>query len=112
MNILEIQKTAFLYMCGAKDRALINGEKKMTFEDFNRLTYIASSLNLNELEIYIWQCNKDRFKEEFDNLDEPTKEKTDLEMIKYTDWLLKFCGSAPCNRLKRELTEWLKIEPT
>ena len=110
MNTLEIQKIAFLYMCGAKDRALINGEKKMTFEDFNRFTYIASSLNLDKLEIYIWQCNKDRLKEEFGDLvEEAIKEKADAAMIKYTGWLMDFCMTAPNNRFKEALSRWLDV---
>lgn len=110
MNTLEIQKTAFLYMCRAEDRALINGEKKMTFEDFNRLTYIAYSLNLDKLEIYIWQCNKDRLKEEFGDLvEEAIKEKADTATKKYIGWLIDFCMSALNNRLREALSGWLDI---
>ena len=110
MNILELQKTVFLYMYGAKDRALINGEKKMTFEDFNRLTYIASSLKLAELEIYIWQCNQDRFKSELNDLaEEAIKEKADAATKKYTGWLMDFCEASPNNRLKEALSGWLEV---
>lgn len=35
MQQKDMEKFAFLYMCGQEDRDLLNGKKRMTFQDFN-----------------------------------------------------------------------------
>lgn len=40
-----IEKFAFLYLCGKKDRALLCGREKMTLSDLDRLTYITDFWN-------------------------------------------------------------------
>ena len=37
MNQADIEKYAFLYFCGEKDRDILLENRKMTFEDLERL---------------------------------------------------------------------------
>lgn len=36
----DMERFAFLYLCGAEDRDILLGRKRMTFMDFDRLTYL------------------------------------------------------------------------
>ena len=46
MHQEDIEKFAFLYLCGQRDRDLLAGKERMTFEDFDRLSYITDFLGV------------------------------------------------------------------
>ena len=41
MRQKDMERFAFLYLCGQRDKNLLAGEERMTFQDFDRLVYIT-----------------------------------------------------------------------
>ena len=37
----DIERFAFLFLCGKRDRAILMGIEKMTFSDLDRLKYVT-----------------------------------------------------------------------
>lgn len=50
MHQNDMERFAFLYLCGQRDRDLLAGRENMSFQDFNRLVYITDFLGLNLFE--------------------------------------------------------------
>ena len=46
MHQRDIERFAFLLLCGKRDRAILLGKEKMTFSDLDRLTYVSDFLGL------------------------------------------------------------------
>ena len=46
MHQSDIERFAFLFLCGKRDRAILLGKEKMTFSDLDRLTYVSDFLGL------------------------------------------------------------------
>ena len=46
MHQSDIERFAFLFLCGKRDRAILMGIEKMTFSDLDRLTYVTDFLGL------------------------------------------------------------------
>lgn len=42
----EVERFAFIYLCGKQDKNILAGKEKMRFSDFNRLIYITDFLGL------------------------------------------------------------------
>lgn len=42
----DIERFAFLFLCGKRDREILLGKEKMTFSDLDRLTYVTDFLGL------------------------------------------------------------------
>lgn len=53
MHQKDIEKFAFLYLCGQRDRDILTGKERMTFEDFDRLFYITDFLGLDQMNLEI-----------------------------------------------------------
>ena len=43
---VDMERFTFLFLCGKRDRRILQGKEKMTFSDFDRLNYIADFLGL------------------------------------------------------------------
>ena len=39
MKQIDIERFAFFYLCTEEDREMLKGTRKMSFPDFDRLTY-------------------------------------------------------------------------
>lgn len=46
MHQKDMERFAFLFLCGKRDREILLGKEKMTFSDLDRLTYISDFLGL------------------------------------------------------------------
>lgn len=44
MHQRDMERFAFLFLCGKHDRGILLGKEKMTFSDLDRLTYITDFL--------------------------------------------------------------------
>ena len=54
MQQKKIEEFSFLYLCGEDDRNLLLGKVSMSFEDFDRLTYLANHFGLQEYAAELW----------------------------------------------------------
>ena len=46
MHQKDMERFAFLFLCGKRDREILLAKEKMTFSDLDRLTYISDFLGL------------------------------------------------------------------
>ncbi len=95
----DMERFAFLSLCGKRDKALIVGEEKMKFSDFERLSYITDYLGLSRLNIEICNQLSGQFEEQLDAFcrlieQEEPEEYTDDSGIQ-EKWLAGFCAEAP-----------------
>ena len=54
MHQKDMERFAFLFLCGKRDREILLGKEKMTFSDLDRLTYISDFLGLKWYNLQIW----------------------------------------------------------
>lgn len=54
MNQADIEKYAFLYFCGEKDRDILLENRKMTFEDLERFSYLTDLFGFQKYRAQIW----------------------------------------------------------
>lgn len=69
MKQTDIERFAFFYLCGEKDRELLNGTRKMSFTDFDRLTYLTEILGLEAYNITIWNRYAGQFEKEIKQIE-------------------------------------------
>ena len=77
MNQADIEKYAFLYFCGKRDRDILMGLKKMTLVDLERFSYLTDLLGLQKYHAQIWNEFFKEFEEKFAALEELYKEDAD-----------------------------------
>lgn len=112
----DIEKFAFLYLCGKRDRNILLGKEQMTFSDLDRLTYITDFLDLKHYNLEIWNQYAGQFQEQFQLLNRLFDETCDIvsyDMSEYDYhqrdlWLRDFCQNAPSRQIKKWLEENIK----
>ncbi|MGN0251339.1 MAG: hypothetical protein ACI4EH_08295 [Oliverpabstia sp.] len=95
MHQEDIERFAFLYLCGEHDRKILNNGESMTREDFVRLSYLTYHFGLSAFHMRIWKEYSPRFENEL------AEQKTDVHQ--YEIWVKDFCRNAPDG-----LEEWLE----
>lgn len=65
----DLERFAFLFLCGKRDRKILLGKEKMTFEDFERLMYLTDLLGLEELNVEILNQHAVQFERNFEGLE-------------------------------------------
>ena len=55
MHQEDIERFAFLYLCGEHDRKILNNQESMTREDFVRLSYLTYHFGLSAFHMRIWK---------------------------------------------------------
>lgn len=65
---VDMERFTFLFLCGKRDRRILQGKEKMTFSDFDRLNYIADFLGLKLYGLEIWNKYAGQFREQFQQL--------------------------------------------
>lgn len=111
MEKKDLERFAFLYLCGSKDRNILTGKEKMKFSDFYRLTYITEFLGLNYFNLFIRNQFAGQFKEALAMLDQLVLEHDlGFDMEEYEDeysqqeiWIQEFCSNAPNSQIRKEL---------
>ena len=63
MNQADIEKYAFLYFCGEKDRDILLENRKMTFEDLERFSYLTDLFGFQKYHAQIWNKFSGQFEE-------------------------------------------------
>ena len=114
MHQKDIEKFAFFYMCGQRDKRLIEGREKMTFRDFDRLIFITEFLGLDHLSLEIWNRYSTKFQAQLQDLENQfLEDPKDMALAEYTvdtqlrdRWLEEFCASVP----DEEVRGWIMIQ--
>ncbi len=99
MHQRDMERFAFLFLCGKRDREVLLGKEKMTFSDLERLTYLTDFLGLKSYNLEIWNEYAGQFSEQFRRLerfyDEPfsiepwAPIETDEHL--YDSWIQELC---------------------
>ena len=69
MHQRDMERFAFLFLCGKRDRAILLGKEKMTFSDLDRLTYVSDFLGFKLYNLEIWNEYAGQFSEQFRQLE-------------------------------------------
>ena len=116
MRQRDIERFAFLYLCGKHDRDILLGKEKMTFSDLVRLIYITDFLGLKRLNIDIWNDYEEQFREHFQRLEQLYDEscsivswdKTEADLYLQEKWVKDFCSNVPDRRSRKELEKMVR----
>ena len=69
MKQIDIERFAFFYLCTEEDREMLKGTRKMSFPDFDRLTYLIELLGLEAYNIEIWNRYAGQFEQEIQQIE-------------------------------------------
>lgn len=113
MHQKDIERFAFLFLCGKRDRAILAGKEKMTFSDLNRLIYLLDYLGLDAYSLEIWSEYGGQFKDQLEQLKEIYDETDGIvswdpaeEDERQEQWIREFLRQVP-DRNSRKLLEKL-----
>ena len=113
MHQKDIERFAFLFLCGKRDRAILTGKEKMTFSDLNRLIYLLDYLGLDAYSMEIWSEYGGQFKDQLEQLKEIYDETAGIvswdpaeEDERQEQWIREFLRQVP-DRNSRKLLEKL-----
>lgn len=113
MHQKDIERFAFLFLCGKRDRAILTGKEKMTFSDLNRLIYLLDYLGLDAYSLEIWSEYGGQFKDQLEQLKEIYDETAGIvswdpaeEDERQEQWIREFLLQVP-DRNSRKLLEKL-----
>ena len=111
MHQKDIERFAFLFLCGKRDRAILAGKEKMTFSDLNRLVYLLDYLGLDAYSLEIWSEYGGQFKDQLEQLKEIYDETAGIvswdpaeEDERQEQWIREFLRQVP-DRNSRKLLE-------
>ncbi len=101
----DIEQFAFWYLCGERDRALLQGKAEMEAEDFDRLTYLSAYFGMERYSARLWEQFGERFGKIYEEISAFVGEEEIAESVRlHETWISDFCGNAPT----RELEGWLR----
>lgn len=102
MHQKDIERFAFLFLCGKRDRAILAGKEKMTFSDLNRLIYLLDYLGLDAYSLEIWSEYGGQFKDQLEQLKEIYDETAGIvswdpaeEDERQEQWIREFLRQVP-----------------
>ena len=114
MHQKDIERLAFLFLCGKHDKAVLSGKKEMTFADLERLMYITDYLGLHEYNRTLFLEYYERFEEKFHQLELAGKESREsgqeegypeADVEKYEKWLIEFMEQVADEDIKKKLVK-------
>ena len=116
MHQSDIERFAFLLLCGKRDRAILMGREKMTISDLDRLTYVTDFLGLKLYNMEIWNEFAGQFSEQFRQLellyDETCSivswESTQADEHLHGRWIQEFCTQILDEEVRKQLEQIIK----
>lgn len=113
---VDMERFAFLFLCGNRDRRILQGKEKMTFSDLDRLNYITDFLGLKLYGLEIWNKYAGQFREQFQQLqrlyDETSSivpyDPSETDEDQQEQWVKDFCRQVPDRKSRRKLEEIVK----
>lgn len=107
------ERLIFLALCPETDRLLIRGQRELTLDDFNRISYLLESLGLTNYCVTFEMEHSDLLRmagrdiiEEQRFLD---KRQIDVEFCTYIQWIKDFCNQLPTPEITAHLKELFEI---
>ena len=106
---VDMERFAFLFLCGNRDRRILQGKEKMTFSDLDRLNYITDFLGLKLYGLEIWNKYAGQFREQFQQLqrlyDETSSivpyDPSETDEDQQEQWVKDFCICPVCGLMSR-----------
>ena len=116
MHQKDMERFAFLFLCGKRDREILLGKEKMTFSDLDRLTYISDFLGLKWYNLHIWNEYAGQFSEQFQQLellyDETCSiiswDLTEADEHLHDRWRQECCIQVPDKEIRKQLEQIIK----
>ena len=116
MHQRDMERFAFLFLCGKRDRAILLGKEKMTFSDLDRLTYVSDFLGFKLYNLEIWNEYAGQFSEQFRQLellyDETCSivswDPTEADEHLHDKWLQEFCTQVADQEMRKQLEQIIK----
>ena len=114
MHQKDIERLAFLFLCGKHDKAVLLGKKEMTFADLERLMYITDYLRFHEYNRALFMEYYECFEEKFHQMELLGKESRecgqedgypDADVEKYEKWLIEFMEQVEDEVIKKKIEE-------
>lgn len=123
MQKKEVERYAFLYLCGENDREILTGKRELTFSDFERFLYLMECLGFREAELELWGTYGRRFEEQYKEMDDLTQKPgqtpgqtqgwesgefaVDEAVRKRTEWIEDFCRNSGCIEIRDWFADYL-----
>ena len=116
MHQKDMERFAFLFLCGKRDREILLGKEKMTFSDLDRLTYISDFLGLKWYNLQIWNEYAGQFSEQYQQLellyDETCSiiswDLTEADEHLHDRWLQEFYIQVQDKEIRKQLEQIIK----
>ena len=116
MHQSDIERFAFLFLCGKRDRAILMGIEKMTFSDLDRLTYVTDFLGLKLYNLEIWNEFAGQCGEQFRQLELLYDETCSIVSLESTEadehlherWIQEFCTQILDEEVRKQLEQIIK----
>lgn len=114
MRKADTEKQKFLKLCCEKDRKMLQGEIKMSYGDFDRLTYITDFLKFKSYNIEMWNKFAPQFQTVFERLSKFINDEdmcfgdAEREIGLHDIWLMEFLKNVPDEKLQKSLKTKMK----
>lgn len=116
MQQKDIEKLAFLFLCGKRDKDILTGTENMSFSDFERLTYMMDLLGLDAYNLETIKEYYRQFEEQFCNLERIKQEESSdveyepsgIDMEQCDKWIEEFCSHVPDKRIRKWIEDQIK----
>lgn len=115
MQQKEIERLAFLFLCGKRDREILMGKRKMSFSDFEKLTYMMDLLGMDAYNREIIEEYSEKFEEKIRQLemleqeiDDGADKELTVDTEKYEMWIEEFCSQVPDEMIRKQIEMQIK----
>lgn len=114
METKELEKMAYLYLCSPKDREKILGRKPMSYDDFQRLYYLAEYIGFPAFALAFFKRYAENFQVQesvlekiHDGWDKDLYCDTEYYLEERARWVSSFLEGVP-SMVRKEVREYVK----
>lgn len=114
METKELEKMAYLYLCSPKDREKILGRKPMSYDDFQRLYYLAEYIGFPVFALAFFNRYAENFQVQesvlekiHDGWDKDLYCDTEYYLEERARWVSSFLEGVP-SMVRKEVREYVK----
>lgn len=114
METKELEKMAYLYLCSPKDREKILGRKPMSYDDFQRLYYLAEYIGFPAYALAFFNRYAENFQVQeavlekiHDGWDKDLYCDTEYYLEERARWVSSFLEGVP-SLVRKEVREYVK----